>query len=51
MGRELAEEFPAARTVFDEVSTATGIDARKLCWDSDEETLRQAGLSTGKPDI
>ncbi len=41
MGRDLAEQFPEAAKVFDEVSAATGTDLRKLCWESDEETLRQ----------
>lgn len=41
MGRELAESYPEAAAVFDRVSAALGQDLRKLCWESDEETLRQ----------
>ncbi len=41
MGRELFEAFPEARAVFSEVSEAAGIDVAKLCFESDEETLRQ----------
>ena len=41
MGRELVEAFPEAAAVFEEVSNATGIDARKLCWETDEDTLRE----------
>jgi len=41
MGRELVEARPEARTIFDRVAAATGIDLEKLCWETDEETLRQ----------
>jgi [acyl-carrier-protein] S-malonyltransferase len=41
MGRDLVENRPAAKVVFERVTAATGIDMQALCWDSDEETLRQ----------
>lgn len=41
MGRELFETRDAARGVFSEVAEATGVDIAKLCFESDEETLRQ----------
>ena len=41
MGRELAEAYPAADRIFQEVSNSVGRDLRALCWESDEETLRQ----------
>ena len=41
MGKELAEAYPEAASVFDRVSTALGRDVRKLCWETDEETLRR----------
>lgn len=41
MGRELVEQFPEAGRVFDEVSDAVGRDVRILCFESDEESLRQ----------
>jgi len=41
MGRDLHDAFPIARNVFDRVSEATGIDARNLCFELDEDTLRQ----------
>ena len=41
MGRELVESSPAASAVFDAVSAATGLDLRRICWELDEETLRQ----------
>lgn len=41
MGRELYDEVPAAQRIFDEVNSATGVDVASLCFDSDEETLRQ----------
>lgn len=41
MGQLLYEGFPAAKDVFDAVEGATGIGMAKLCFESDEETLRQ----------
>jgi [acyl-carrier-protein] S-malonyltransferase len=41
MGKELFQEFEEARYVFESVSRATGIDSVKLCFETDEETLRQ----------
>jgi [acyl-carrier-protein] S-malonyltransferase len=41
MGRELFDSNVVARGVFDELSGATGIDLARLCFESDEETLRQ----------
>ncbi|TRW98137.1 ACP S-malonyltransferase [Paracoccus sp. M683] len=39
MGRELAEAYPAARDVFDEVDEALGEKLSALIWDGDIETL------------
>ncbi|HZH98819.1 MAG TPA: ACP S-malonyltransferase [Fimbriimonadaceae bacterium] len=41
MGKELYDSFPAARQVFSEVSKASHIDVARLCFESDEEGLRQ----------
>lgn len=41
MGRDLVENLPAAKVVFERVSAAIGLDMEALCWNSDEETLRQ----------
>src|SRR5687767_15628657 len=41
MGRELYEHGGHARGVFEEVSAATSVDVAKLCFESDEDTLRQ----------
>jgi len=41
MGKELYDLRPESRDVFQKVSEATGVDAAKLCFDTDEETLRQ----------
>ncbi|MFN3683505.1 MAG: ACP S-malonyltransferase [Fimbriimonadaceae bacterium] len=41
MGRELHDAFASARRVFDEASEAIGADVRKVCFELDEETLRQ----------
>ncbi|WP_273501347.1 ACP S-malonyltransferase [Paracoccus sphaerophysae] len=39
MGRALAEAYPAARAVFDEVDEALGENLSALIWDGDIETL------------
>jgi [acyl-carrier-protein] S-malonyltransferase len=39
MGRELAEEFPEARRVFEEVDEALGEKLSTLMWEGPEETL------------
>jgi [acyl-carrier-protein] S-malonyltransferase len=39
MGRELAEAFPAAREVFDEVDAALGQHLSKLMWDGPKDEL------------
>lgn len=41
MGKELYDLRPESREVFRVVSEATGVDAAKLCFETDEETLRQ----------
>lgn len=41
MGRELFDAFSEVRDVFERVSDATHIDAKKVCFEYDEETLRQ----------
>lgn len=41
MGRALYESRPEAREVFGQVSEATGVDLGRLCFESDEETLRE----------
>ncbi|MHA6262194.1 ACP S-malonyltransferase [Arenibacterium sp. CAU 1754] len=39
MGRDLAEAYPAAKAVFDEVDGALGESLSSLIWDGDIETL------------
>lgn len=39
MGRELAEAYPAAKAVFDEVDAALGEPLSDLIWNGDAETL------------
>ena len=39
MGRELAETYPAARDVFDQVDEALGEKLSDLIWNGDIETL------------
>jgi [acyl-carrier-protein] S-malonyltransferase len=41
MGRELAENEPAAMRVFDEGSEASGLDLRKLCFEASLEELME----------
>ncbi|MEM8694185.1 MAG: ACP S-malonyltransferase [Pseudomonadota bacterium] len=39
MGKDLADAYPAARAVFDEVDEALGEDLSGLIWEGDAETL------------
>lgn len=39
MGRDLAQAFPAAREVFDEVDAALGQDLSRIMWEGPKETL------------
>lgn len=39
MGRDLAESYPAARAVFEEVDDALGEKLSALIWEGDQETL------------
>ena len=41
MGKDLAEAFPAARSVFGEVDAAIGSELSKLCFDGPAEELTQ----------
>ena len=40
MGRELQENFPAARAVFEEADDALGFSISKLCFDGPEDQLK-----------
>lgn len=40
MGRDLAENFPAAREVFAEANEALGFDLARLCFEGPEEDLK-----------
>jgi [acyl-carrier-protein] S-malonyltransferase len=44
MGRAMAEEFPAARDVYDEASEAVGFDVAKLCFEGSLEELTRTEL-------
>jgi [acyl-carrier-protein] S-malonyltransferase len=44
MGRAIAEEFPAARAVYDEASEAAGFDVAKLCFEGSLEELTRTEL-------
>lgn len=41
MGQDLYKQNSFARQVFDQVEQATGVNVSSLCFNSDEETLRQ----------
>ena len=40
MGRDVAEKYPAARRVFDDIDAALGYSISKLCFEGPEEQLR-----------
>jgi len=39
MGRDLAEEFPAARACFEQADRILGYPLSKICWEGPQETL------------
>lgn len=41
MGRDLAENFPESRAVFEEADAALGFPVSKLCFEGSEEALKQ----------
>src|SRR4051794_14860916 len=41
MGKDLFDTRKEAREVFELVAGATGVDVQKLCFGTDDETLRQ----------
>jgi [acyl-carrier-protein] S-malonyltransferase len=41
MGKELAENYPAARAVFEEADQALGFSISKMCFEGTEEELKQ----------
>jgi len=41
MGKELAENYPAARAVFEEADEALGFSISKMCFEGSEEELKQ----------
>lgn len=41
MGKELAEKYPAARSVFEEADRSLGFEISKLCFEGSEEALKQ----------
>jgi [acyl-carrier-protein] S-malonyltransferase len=44
MGRAIAEQFPAARAVYDEASEAVGFDLARLCFEGSIEDLTRTEL-------
>jgi len=40
MGRDVAEKYPAARRVFDDIDRAVGFSISKLCFEGPEEQLK-----------
>lgn len=40
MGRDVAEKYPAARRVFDDIDRAVGFSISKLCFEGSEEQLK-----------
>jgi [acyl-carrier-protein] S-malonyltransferase len=45
MGRELDQELPAARSLFDRAGEVLGFDLRKLCFDGPAEALEATDVS------
>lgn len=45
MAKDIAESFPAAKKVIDDVSAITGLDMSKLLWESTQEDLSRSDNS------
>jgi [acyl-carrier-protein] S-malonyltransferase len=45
MGRDVAEKYPAARRVFDEIDSALGFPLSKVCFEGPEEQLKLTAIS------
>ena len=45
MGRELDQELPAARALFDRAGEILGFDLRRLCFDGPAEALEATDVS------
>ena len=45
MGRDVAEKYPAARRVFEEIDEALGFPLSKVCFEGPEEQLRLTAIT------
>src|SRR5438477_7623747 len=45
MGRDVAEKYPAARRVFDEIDQALGVSISKLCFEGPEDQLKLTAIT------
>ena len=45
MGRDFAEKYPEARTVYDEANGVLGVDLAKLCFEGPDEQLDQTDVA------
>jgi len=45
MAKDFYQEFASARIVFEEASDSSGLNLKKLCFDSDEETLKKTEIT------
>jgi len=45
MGRDVAEKYPAARRVFDEIDAAVGFPLSKVCFEGPEEQLKLTAIT------
>ena len=41
MGKDIYEKYNEAKVIFDKASEISGIDIRKLCFESNQEDLNQ----------
>jgi len=45
MGKDVAEAFPAAKTIFDRANHILGFDIAKICFEGPAETLNTTTMS------
>ena len=45
MGKDLYENFEAARSLFDQAEELTGLELKKLCFDGPEDALSRTDIA------
>ena len=49
MGKELYDNFPKAKTIFDKAESVLGFDLKRFCFQGPEDALKETNLFKSKP--